>query len=96
MFLLAPRSLRASAQFGGDHEKWTRERHVRGDAKAGRGGEGFLWPLAASLDRSRVLARLASLAQIGELACTLLTAWDAGETFQAARSGEKRLYSQAT
>ena len=37
MFLLAPRSLRASSQFGGDHEKWTRERHVRGDAKAGAG-----------------------------------------------------------
>ena len=54
MFLLAPRSLRASSQFGGDHEKWTRERHVRGDAKAGRGRislapRGF----ARSLARSR-------------------------------------------
>ena len=41
----------------GYREKYTRERHARGDAT-----------LAASPDRSRVLARLASLAQIGELA----------------------------
>ena len=50
-------SLRASSPFGGYREKYTRERHARGDAT-----------VAASPDRSRVLARLASLAQIGELA----------------------------
>ena len=49
-------SLRASSPFGGYREKYTRERHARGDATRG---------FAA---RSRVLARLASLAQIGELA----------------------------
>ena len=38
-------SLRASSLFGEYREKWTRERHARGDAK-------------------RVLARLASLAQM--------------------------------
>ena len=41
----------------GYHEKYTRERHARGDAKAGD-----------FATRSRVLARLALLAQIGELA----------------------------
>ena len=50
-------SLRASSPFGGYREKYTRERHARGDATAPHG-------FAA---RSRVLARLASLAQIGEL-----------------------------
>ena len=49
-------SLRASSPFGGYREKYTRERHARGDATRG---------FAA---RSRVLARLASLAQIGEVA----------------------------
>ena len=51
-------SLGASSPFGGYREKYTRERHARGDATAPRG-------FAA---RSRVRARLASLAQIGELA----------------------------
>ena len=55
-------SLRASSPFGGYREKYTRERHARGDATAPRG-------FAA---RSRVLARLASLAQIGELARRLI------------------------
>ena len=44
-------SLRASSPFGGYREKYTRERHARGDATAPRG-------FAA---RSRVLARLPSL-----------------------------------
>ena len=53
-------SLQATPLFGGYREKWTRERHARGDAKAGDGGEkvaprGFA---AGSL----VLAWLASLA----------------------------------
>ena len=52
--------LRASSPFGGYREKYTRERHARGDATA-PAPRGF----AA---RPRVLARLASLAQIGELA----------------------------
>ena len=61
-----PGSLRASSPpFGGYCEKQTRETHARGDAKAG-GGRG------ASL-RSSVLARLASLVQIGELARSLLS-----------------------
>ena len=34
----AYRSLRASSPFGGYHEKWTRERHARRDAKAIGGG----------------------------------------------------------
>ena len=34
----AYRSLRASSPFGGYHEKWTRERHARRDAKASGGG----------------------------------------------------------
>ena len=55
-------SLRASSPFGGYREKYTRERHARGDATAPRG-------LPA---RSRVLARFASLAQIGELARRLI------------------------
>ena len=52
-------SLRASSPFGGYREKYTRERHARRDATAAPRG------FAA---RSRVRARLASLAQIGELA----------------------------
>ena len=36
----AYRSLRASSPFGGYHEKWTRERHARRDAKASGGGGG--------------------------------------------------------
>jgi len=31
----APHSLRANSLFGGYREKWTRERHAKGDAKAG-------------------------------------------------------------
>ena len=59
-------SLRASSPFGGYREKYTRERHARGDATAPRlATRGF----AA---RSRVLARLASLAQLGELARRLI------------------------
>ena len=50
--------MRASSPFGGYREKYTRARHARGDATAPRG-------FAA---RSRVRARLVSLAQIGELA----------------------------
>ena len=49
-------SLRASSPFGGYHEKYTCERHARGDAPRG---------FAAC---SHVLTRLTSLAQIGELA----------------------------
>ena len=49
----ATTSLRASSPFGGYREKYTCERHARGDATA---------------PASRVIARLASLAQIGELA----------------------------
>ena len=49
-------SLRASSPFGGYCEKYTCERYSRGDAPRG---------FAACL---RVLARLASLAQLGELA----------------------------
>ena len=48
-------SLRASSPFGGYREKYTRERQARGDASRG---------FAAC---SRVLARLSSLTQIGEL-----------------------------
>ena len=33
------RSLRASSPFGGYREKYTRERHARGDATAGGGEE---------------------------------------------------------
>ena len=60
-------SLRASSPFGGYREKYTRERHVRGDATAGGGEEKgrASSPFAA---RSRVRARLSSPAQIGELA----------------------------
>ena len=61
VFLLRS-SLPASSPFGGYREKFTRERHARGDATAAPRG------FAAC---SRVLARLASLAslaQIGELA----------------------------
>ena len=55
-------SLRASSPFRGYREKYTRERHARGDATAeGAAPRGF----AA---RSCVIARLASLVQIGELA----------------------------
>ena len=56
-------SLRASSPFGGYREKYTRERHARGDATAGGGEEkgGASSPFAAP-------SRLASLAQIGELA----------------------------
>ena len=32
-------SLQATPLFGGYREKWTLERHARGDAKAGDGGE---------------------------------------------------------
>ena len=53
-------SLQATPLFGGYREKWTRERHARGDAKAGGGGEKGSPFLGSS--------RLASLAQIGELA----------------------------
>ena len=41
-------SLRASSLFGGYREKWTRERHARGDAKAGLGVRKASRPLAAS------------------------------------------------
>ena len=59
--------------------------------ESGGGGEkGFLWPLAASL------ARVFSHGLLRCFARMLFAAWDAGETFQAARSGKKRLYSQAT
>ena len=70
-------SLRASSLFGGYREKWTHERHARGDAKAGSGERKASRPLAASplarafscgSLRSCVLVRLASLAQTGELA----------------------------
>ena len=65
-------SLRASSSFGGYREKYTRERHARGDATAGGGeekGRALLSPAPRGFAaRSRVLARLASLAQIGELA----------------------------
>ena len=59
-------TLRASSPFGGYREKYTRERHARGDATAPR-----LAPCGFAA-RSRVLARLASLAQIGELARGLI------------------------
>ena len=59
-------SLRASSPFGGYREKYTRERHARGDATAPR-----LAPCGFAA-RFRVLARLASLAQIGELARRLI------------------------
>ena len=58
--------MRASSPFGGYREKYTRERHARGDATAPR-----LAPRGFAA-RSRVLARLASLAQIGELARRLI------------------------
>ena len=59
-------SLRASFPFGGYREKYTREWHARGDAKVP-------WPVAASpLARAFSRARLASLAQIGELSCRLV------------------------
>ena len=61
--------LRASSPFGGYHEKYTRERHARGDATAPR-----LAPRGFAA-RSRVLTRLASLAQIGELARRLILVW---------------------
>ena len=48
------------------------KRASRERASEGRGA--FPLPLAASPARSRVLARLVSLAQIGELACKLLLA----------------------
>ena len=64
-------SLRASSPFGGYHEKYTRERHARGDATAGGGEEKRPAPRGFAA-RSRVLARLASLAQIGELARRLI------------------------
>ena len=41
-------SLRASSLFGGYREKWTHERHARGDAKAGSGERKASRPLAAS------------------------------------------------
>ena len=43
-------------------------------ARASEGRGAFPLPLVASPARSRVLARLVSLAQIGELACKLLVA----------------------
>ena len=55
-----------------------------------RESDTILWPLAASL------ARVFSHGLLRCFARTLFAAWDAGETFQAARSGKKRLYSQAT
>ena len=63
VFLLRS-SLPASSPFGGHREKYTRERHARGDATAASRG------FAAC---SRVLARLASFTQIGELASRLTT-----------------------
>ena len=48
------------------------KRASRARASEGRGA--FPLPLVASPARSRVLARLVSLAQIGELACKLLVA----------------------
>ena len=56
-------SLRASFPFGGYGEKWTCDRHARGDAEVGVVERKDPRPA-----RSRVLARLPSLSQIGELA----------------------------
>ena len=70
-------SLRASSPFGGYREKYTRERHARGDATAGGGEEkgGASSPFAAPsrLRRSLARSRAARFARPNRRACSQAT-----------------------